>query len=88
MLKEHWQERLKAYTGEGAYTRKNWDRDARFIYNHINCPDMLIWLGDAAGVQKSLVNKAKDAALAVKTEKICADRRAHYSISGTGVTGL
>jgi len=86
-------ERTLARAAEGLYWRrclhsKKLGQGRPLHLNHINCPDMLIWLGDAAGVQKSLVNKAKDAALAVKTEKICADRRAHYSISGTGVTGL
>jgi len=66
--KQHWQEWLKEYTGEGAYNRKNWDRDARFIYNHVNCPGMLLWLADASGVQKSLVTKAKNNALAVNDE--------------------
>lgn len=66
--KEHWQGWLKEYTGKGAYDRKNWNRDARFIYNHVNCPSMLLWLAEASSIKKSLVTKAKDAALAIIDE--------------------
>jgi hypothetical protein len=61
--KEHWQRWLKEYGGPGYYGRKNSDRDARFVYNHINCPPMLLWLCEAAGVKRSLVRLAMERAL-------------------------
>ena len=42
--KDHWVGWLREYTGPGYYGRKNPDRDARFIYNHLNSPPMPIWL--------------------------------------------
>ena len=50
--KEHWLGWLREYDGPGYYCRKRWDRDARFIYNHIMCPPMLMWLAEAAGVSR------------------------------------
>jgi hypothetical protein len=61
--KEHWIGWLSAYDGPGYYNRKNSNRDARFVYNHINCPPMLFWLCEASGVKKSLLLKAMDSAL-------------------------
>ncbi len=46
--KEHWQGWLGAYNGPGAYNRKEWaSRDAKFIWNHIQCAPMLYWLAEA-----------------------------------------
>lgn len=42
--KEHWLGWLKEYTGPGAYGRKNWKHDAQFVYNHVVCPEMLLFL--------------------------------------------
>jgi hypothetical protein len=61
--KEHWFGWLKGYRGPGAYTRKNWGRSAEFVYNHINCPPMVLWLVEASGVPRTKVAKAKKAAL-------------------------
>jgi hypothetical protein len=36
---------------------------ARTIYNRINCPPMLLWLGESAGVPKKVVAQAKKAAV-------------------------
>jgi hypothetical protein len=46
------------------YGRKKWNRPAEFVYNHINCPPMVLWLGEAVGVPKKRVVEAKKAALA------------------------
>jgi hypothetical protein len=55
--KEHWLGWLKGYHGPGAYGRKSGiKRDARFAYNHIVNPDMLLWLANAAGVSPNLVS--------------------------------
>jgi hypothetical protein len=61
--KQHWLGWLADYTGPGAYGRQNWDRSARFVYNHVVCPPMLLWLGEASGVSRAVVAKAADAAM-------------------------
>jgi hypothetical protein len=61
--KEHWLRWLSEYHGPGYYSRKNSERSAEFVYNHINYPAMVLWLGEASGVPKSRVVKAKRAAL-------------------------
>jgi len=61
--KEHWLGWLGDYVGPGAYGRKNADRSAEFVYNHINCSPMVLWLGEASGVAKKLVRRAQRAAL-------------------------
>lgn len=50
--KGHWDAWLGPYNGPGYYGRKAWNRSAEFVYNHINCPPMVLWLGEAAGVPK------------------------------------
>lgn len=61
--KEHWLGWLREYDGPGAYGRKpGQNRDARFAYNHIVCPEMLLWLIEAAGVKQELVAAARSAA--------------------------
>lgn len=43
--KEHWLGWLREYHGPSAYGRKNGRRrDAKFAYNHIVEPKMLVWL--------------------------------------------
>lgn len=50
--KEHWLDWLREYDGPGAYGRMaGTQRDARFAYNHIVEPKMLLWLIEAAGVK-------------------------------------
>ena len=62
--KEHWLGWLSEYDGPGAYSRKNWkQRSAEFVYNHIGCPPMLLWLAEAAGVKKREILAAKRLAL-------------------------
>jgi hypothetical protein len=61
--KEHWLGWLREYDGPGAYNRQNADRSAEFIYNHIVCPPMVLWLWEASGVPKSKVAEAQRAAL-------------------------
>jgi hypothetical protein len=61
--KEHWLGWLGEYKGPGYYGRKNSKRSAEYSYNHINCSPMVLWLGEASGVSKKIVGKAKRAAL-------------------------
>jgi len=56
---EHWLGWLKDYDGPGDYNRKtNSGRDARFIYNHVMCPPMLLYLPEALGVPHRFIIKA------------------------------
>jgi hypothetical protein len=64
--KHHWLGWLKGYKGPGHYNRKNCHRSAEFVYNHINCPPMVLWLAEASGVPRATIAKAKHAALSVK----------------------
>ena len=59
--KEHWLGWLASYQGPGAYGRAQFNRDAQFAYNHIVNPYMLLWLVEAAGVDRSLVKSAHEA---------------------------
>jgi hypothetical protein len=61
--KEHWLRWLAEYDGPGYYGRKNFRRSAEFVYNHIVCPPMVLWLGEASGVARARVADAKEAAL-------------------------
>lgn len=61
--KEHWLGWLRGYHGPGAYGRKTGRRrDAKFAYNHIVEPKMLLWLIEAARVKPNLVRAVKRAA--------------------------
>ena len=65
--RRHWLTWLSEYEGPGFYHRKKWKgRTAEFIYNHIMCPPMLLWLGEGAGVSRSILLSAKVAALKTK----------------------
>ncbi len=60
--KEHWIGWLSDYSGPGAYGRQiGVKRDAKFAYNHIVQPEMLIYLAEASGVDRKLVKAAKQA---------------------------
>jgi hypothetical protein len=66
--KEHWLGWLSEYGGRGYYGRKNSHRSAEFIYNHIVCSPMVLWLAEASGVPKARVSKAKRAALCARPQ--------------------
>ena len=60
--KEHWIGWLSDYSGPGAYGRQTVvTRDAKYAYNHIVQPEMLIYLAEASGVDRKLVKAAKQA---------------------------
>jgi hypothetical protein len=62
---EHWLGWLAEYNGPGAYDRKvHQCRTAEFVYNHIMCPPMILWLGEGIGVPKVFVEDAANACLA------------------------
>ena len=61
--KEHWLGWLGEYHGPGAYGRATGKkRDAKYAYNHIVEPKMLIYLIRAAGVDPRFVKAAEEAA--------------------------
>jgi hypothetical protein len=58
--KEHWIGWLFEYNGAGAYGRKTTDgRDAKFVYNHVVQPEMLVYLAQASGVARAKVTAAR-----------------------------
>ena len=61
--KQHWLGWLAGYNGPGFYRRARWDRSAGYVYNHIQCPPMLLWLAEASGVSRARIQRAKAAAL-------------------------
>ena len=62
--REHWIGWLRGYDGPGAYRRKKWNRSAEFAYNHLLCPPMVLWIGEACGIPKKTVERAMNAGLA------------------------
>jgi hypothetical protein len=72
--KEHWLGWLSQYHGPGAYGRKtDIRRDAKFAYNHIACPQMLLWIIKAAKVPTMLQKAAhRDSDKAVSLHGECA----------------
>ena len=57
--KDHWLRWLGDYDGPGFYNRKTHSgRDAKYIYNHIMCSPMVLYLPEALGVSQALIKKA------------------------------
>jgi hypothetical protein len=64
LQKKHWCGWRTEYEGIGAYGRiPRTGRTAEYAYNHIVCPPMVLWLGEASGVPRTTVVKPKQAAL-------------------------
>lgn len=60
--KQHWIGWLGEYHGPGAYGRKvDVKRNARFAYNHVVEPAMLLYLANASGVDPRLIAAARRA---------------------------
>ena len=65
--KEHWLRWLKEYDTPGAYGRKpNSGRSCQFIYNQLQCPPMVFWLGEALEVPNAALKAACVAATGVR----------------------
>lgn len=61
--KDHWLGWLNPSSGTGTYPRADaCNRNARYVYNHIMEPKMLLWLATAAQVESSKVQAAAQAA--------------------------
>jgi hypothetical protein len=61
--KQHWSCWLKEASGPGGYNRKNPHQSAESIYKRCNNAAMLLWLGEALGLSKPIVRRAKRAVL-------------------------
>ena len=60
--KEHWLGWLYKYNNIGRYRRvPGTYRDAKWVYNHIVCPDLLIYLARAIQIQPDLLTAAEQA---------------------------
>jgi len=63
--KDHWLGWLNPSSGTGTYPRSDApNRNARYVYNHIMEPKMLLWLIEAAQVENAQVQAATQAARA------------------------
>ena len=66
--KAHWLGWLDSKSNSGTYQRKDApNRGAKFVYNHIMEPKMLLWLISASGVDVKLVTQAEENAANAKT---------------------
>lgn len=58
--KAHWLGWLRGYAGSGAYGRvTSQKRDAKFAYNQIVEPKMLVWLIEASGTSPELLDAVR-----------------------------
>jgi hypothetical protein len=58
--REHWIGWLSEYDEAGYYNRQpGKNRSARFSYNQMTSPEMLLWLIQAAGVKEELIKLAE-----------------------------
>jgi hypothetical protein len=65
--KEHWLGWLESYDEPGYYGRTGTGYDAKYAYNHIVNHQMLLWLIEASGIDKLIVDEAQRASVAGKT---------------------
>ena len=56
--KQQWIGWLSEYDGPGFYGRENSNRTARFVFNRLNSPVMILWLAEASGVDEILIRQA------------------------------
>lgn len=57
--KDHWIGWLREYEGPGYYGRKYTDRDARFIYEHVQNVGMIVWINEAVGIERGHCMQAR-----------------------------
>ena len=66
--KSHWLGWLDSKSNSGTYQRKDApNRGAKFVYNHIMEPKMLLWLILASGIDMKLVTQAEENAANAKS---------------------
>jgi hypothetical protein len=61
LTKKSWLGWLADYPKTDPHRRKDSDRDAAFVYNHLHFVIMLIWLAESAGVPRDLLERASAA---------------------------
>lgn len=63
---EHWLGWLREYGGPGAYGRSDVtsQKDAAYVYNHIQCAPMLFWLAEALDMPETDLQRASHSILA------------------------
>jgi hypothetical protein len=61
-LKEGILQWLREYHQPGYYKRKEPGKSAKYMYNHLQSPDGIIYLAEAAGVSEELLERAFQAA--------------------------
>ena len=59
--RSHWLGWLSEYAGPGYYGRKGRNYDAKFVYNHVVCPELLIYLIRNIGLSNEVVRAAEEA---------------------------
>jgi hypothetical protein len=59
--KKSWLGWLSDYPKTDPNRRKDSDRDAAFVYNHLHFVYMLMWLAESAGVSRELLERASAA---------------------------
>jgi hypothetical protein len=89
--KEHWLGWLTEYHGAGACGRSAQPpRNARYVYNHIQCGPMLFWLAEALGMETVRLDAAFGAVtdFDVKGAPQCAALRheLHWKVIEGGLT--
>jgi hypothetical protein len=58
---EHWLGWLGNYNTSGAYSRKpGMNRDAKFAYNQVVCPNLLLYLFKAINIEPDLILSAEN----------------------------
>jgi len=79
---EHWDGWLRNYDGVGFYNRKNWNRTSEYVYNHIMCQPMLIWLAETLDIESKIIESAITEALkSNKYQEQCRIIREHIKWS-------
>ena len=79
--REHWLGWLGDYHTPGAYNRSmKSPSEARAIYNRINCAPMLFWLGEAAGLPNSQLDRAFDAIAEKASGRVASQCGAHRKV--------
>lgn len=46
--------------GKGSYTREKTNNSAKVCYNRLQCPEALLWIAEACGVNEETVGEALD----------------------------
>lgn len=89
--KEHWLGWLDHYHGPGAYGRQTGKkRTAKFAYNHVVNPQLLLYLIDASGVDPRLAQAAREAAASGTTmmaQSAAIRRHVSWDVAGDALWG-